>query len=68
MAKHEVVMTAPDMELGRADVEFKVKFEQSVIGTLKLSKGGVTWVSRDKTYGKEIKWRDLAELLERGNE
>ena len=64
MAEHKVTVQAPELELGRADVIFKVYQDKKVVGTLKLSKGSLHWIPRDKTYGHEMKWKEFAELIE----
>ncbi len=53
---HEVNFTIPERSLGKADVEFKVKEDGSVIGTLKVSNGSVVWVPKNKEYGYRLKW------------
>lgn len=63
MAKHEVTFNIPERELGKADVEFKVKRDKSVLGKLKVSNGTLVWVPRDKTYGFKIDWVKFDELM-----
>ena len=36
--KHKVVFSIPERELGKADIEFKVKSNNRVFGTLKISR------------------------------
>lgn len=38
-----VKFTIPERDLGKADVEFKVKEGGRLIGTLKVSKAAVEW-------------------------
>ncbi|HPC61672.1 MAG TPA: hypothetical protein PKX23_13500 [Verrucomicrobiota bacterium] len=60
---HSVTFTLPERDLGKADVEFRVKYDGSVLGTLKVSKGTVVWVPKDHTYGYKIGWRDFDTLM-----
>jgi len=60
---HSVTFTLPERDLGKADVEFRVKHNGSVLGTLKVSKGTVVWVPKDHTYGYKIGWRDFGALM-----
>ena len=64
---HEVTFTLPERELGKADIEFKVKANGTVVGRLKVSKGTIVWVPKDKTYGYKVTWKQFDELMqERG--
>jgi hypothetical protein len=37
--KHDVKFSMPERELGKADIEFKIKKDDQRFGTLKVSKG-----------------------------
>ena len=64
MAKHKVVFKLPERELGKADLEFKVKRDGTAFGTLKVSNGSVVWVQRDATYGYKMTWKDFDKLMQ----
>jgi hypothetical protein len=61
--KHDVTFTIPERDLGKADVEFRVKRAGSKHGTLKISKGSVVWVPKDLTYGYKLAWGDFDDLM-----
>ena len=61
---HNVTFTIPEKDLGRADVEFKIKIDKTVFATLKVSKGSLVWVPRDKTYGYHINWCSFDEFMQ----
>ncbi|MBI2514042.1 MAG: hypothetical protein HYV96_18880 [Opitutae bacterium] len=63
MAKHTVTFAAPERELGKADLEFKVRRDGDLLGRLKVSNGSVVWVEKDKTYGFKIGWVELVGLI-----
>lgn len=65
--KHDVTFTIPERDLGKADVKFEVK-RGPKIGTLKVSKGGVEWVTRDYTIGKFLSWKDFDDLMKNQGE
>ena len=35
---HQISFTLPEQPLGRVDAEFKVKIDEEILGTLKISK------------------------------
>jgi hypothetical protein len=51
MAKHEVTFNIPTRALGRADVEFTIKADGSVLGTLTISNGSLVWFAKGTTKG-----------------
>ncbi|MGN6291204.1 MAG: hypothetical protein ACTHMV_00550 [Chitinophagaceae bacterium] len=60
---HNVTFTIPDRELGNADLEFTVKKNKAKFGTLKISKGAVVWLPKDFTYGYQLTWDQLSEIM-----
>jgi hypothetical protein len=43
MAKHDVSFSIPERALGKADVQFVLKQDGSVLGTLAVSNGSIVW-------------------------
>jgi hypothetical protein len=66
MSKKYVSFSVPPhaTEVGAAPVEFSVANDGKAMGRLRVSKGAVTWVSKDKTYGSKVTWEKLAELID----
>lgn len=62
---HDVVFTLPERSLGKADIEFKVKKNGSVVGRLNVSKGAIVWVPKNASYGYRLNWSDFAALMEK---
>jgi hypothetical protein len=64
---HQVKFSIPERELGRSDIEFKVrkgrKNTKGVVGTLKISKGAVVWTPTGLAKGYKIGWSTLASLI-----
>ena len=56
MAKHDVSFNIPQRALGKADVEFLVKRNGSVFGTLEVSNGSVVWFPKSTKYGLKVSW------------
>lgn len=54
--RHEVTFNLPTRDLGKSDVHFWVKVDGSMLGKLEISKGGLVWYPKDKTYGHKITW------------
>lgn len=64
MADHDVFFTIPERELGKADIEFKVKRNGSAFGRLRVSNGSLVWVPVNKKYGYRLKWSQVDELAQ----
>ncbi len=52
MMYHSIYLRA----LGKADVEFVVKRDGAVLGTLTVSNGSIVWFPRGTTYGYKMDW------------
>jgi hypothetical protein len=64
MAVHQVDMTLPTRELGRADAVFEVKADGEVLGSLHVSRGAVVWFPSGTTYGYKLGWAKFDELMQ----
>ena len=53
---YEVLFSMPERVLERADVEFVVKSDGNMLGTLKVSKGSLVWFPAGTTIGHRISW------------
>lgn len=62
---HDVVFSIPERSLGKADIEFLIRKDRTVIGKLKVSKGLIVWVPKNATYGYKLNWTDFAILMEK---
>ncbi len=62
---HEVTFTVPQRPLERKDIEFAIKKNGAMLGTLKVSRGGLVWRPRDYTYGYFLSWSKLDEVVAR---
>ena len=60
--KHKVTFSIPERQLGKADIEFKVKANGKALGTLRISKGAIVWVPLSKHYGYKVGWQDFNDL------
>ena len=59
---HEVNFTVPLRPLQNKDIVFDVKKGGAMLGTLKVSRGGVVWRPRDYKYGYFLTWTKLDEV------
>jgi hypothetical protein len=59
MADHDVFITLPERQLGRADAEFRIKRNSKAFGKLRVSEGGLEWVPANKQSGIKIGWMQL---------
>lgn len=66
MAKHDVSFNIPQRSLGKADVEFLVKRDNTVLGTLAVSNGSIVWFPKGTTYGLKVGWKKFNEMMQEG--
>ena len=70
MAKHRVRFMIPERELGKVDLDFYVYADESKLGRMHISKGGVDWYEkgRQEQSGptKRYTWEALSKLLTSG--
>ena len=64
MAKHKVVFSIPNKEVVNSDVVFEIFGDDTKIGELRISKGGLDYYSRDKKYPKKLTWEQFNRLME----
>ena len=62
MAK-DVEFSVPRRKLGRSDVEFLVKSDDTVLGTLKISNGSLVWFPKKTTYGYRMAWEKFDKIM-----
>lgn len=68
MADHDVTFTIPERELGKADIQFKVKRNGKAFGRLRISEGSLVWVPMNKQYGYKLRWSAFDELAQKNGE
>ena len=63
MAQHKVTFDAPALTLGNADIELHVRGNGALVGTLKISRGNVDWLPRDKQKWFRMGWREFDKVM-----
>lgn len=63
---HQVTFNVPDYPVSRSDIEFDIKRDGAMFGTLKVSKGGIVWRPRDNRYGYILSWDKIDCIAETG--
>ncbi|PPJ01214.1 hypothetical protein C5E51_34425 [Nocardia nova] len=67
MADHEVRLSTNGLLIDRIDLDFDVKIDGKVLGTLKVSEGGLEWRPKHgRRRGKHItrSWKQFADWAE----
>lgn len=65
MAAHRIVMTAPHIELGGADIQFDVYIDGEKQGELHVSRGDLTWRPRhSKKSAIKATWSEFVAWME----
>lgn len=66
MADHEVRLSTTNLLVRGIDLNFDVKLDGAILGTLAVSEGGLRW--RPKNYqarhGEQISWTEFADWAE----
>ncbi len=62
---HQVTFSVPERPLERKDIEFDVKTDGEMLGTLKVRRGGIVWRQKNYTFGYYLTWEKFDETLER---
>lgn len=60
MAKHEVRLSAQNIEIKGVDIDFEVKSAGSVLGTLSISAGRLEWRPKHGKKKIPINWEEFA--------
>jgi len=65
MAKHDVSFNIPQRALGKADVEFIVKRDGALLGTLAVSNGSIVWFPKGNVYGFKVGWKKFNDIMQK---
>jgi hypothetical protein len=60
---HDVQFCIPQRQLGRSDVEFEVKKDGDLLGTLKVSNGSIVWFPKNTRTGHKMPWLKFNEMM-----
>lgn len=61
---YDVEFTVPSRKLGKADVEFTIKSDGEMLGTLKVSKGSIVWFPTKTSFGYKTTWKQFDSLIQ----
>ena len=53
------------LRIGRADVQFTVKYGESVLGHCLISKGAIVWVLHGQQKGYRLSWKAFDEVMQK---
>lgn len=65
---HDVRFSVTERELSNYPIIINVKKDGKALGTLEVSKGGVTWFPRKKRKMPPLSWKQFAEIMEGASE
>ena len=66
MAKHNVtIVRMPSRLVGKSDVVFDVRENDSKLGDLRVSQGNIFWRPFNCAYGHVLPWALFAEMMEK---
>jgi hypothetical protein len=61
---HNVAFSIPERQLGKRDIVFRVRKDDVLFGTLRVSKGGVDWFPFKKQLGYGLSWSQIDHLFQ----
>ena len=53
---HKVTFSVPERPLANVDVEFNIRRDETMLGTLKISQGGIVWRPSPASLGYFFSW------------
>ena len=59
---HQVTFSVPDRQLGKVDINFRVKRRGQLVGELLVSKGALVWFPYRKKHGFKVFWVQFGDL------
>jgi len=60
---NDVEFLVPRRKLGRSDIEFRVKRDGQVWGTLKVSNGSLVWFPKNTKIGHRMGWKRFDKVM-----
>jgi hypothetical protein len=62
MMAHKVTFSVPERPLANVDIEFNVRKSGTMLGTLKISQGGIVWRSSPASLGYFLSWHKFYQI------
>lgn len=63
MPVHKVTLNTPPLEIGKTDVSFSIRKDDSKIGEIRISNGSIVWFPAKNSYGYKLSWAKMAKLF-----
>ena len=64
MSLHDVNISAPTLQIGKADVVFDIKQDGKKLGALHISHGAIVWFPLKAPYGRKLTWSQLDSVFD----
>lgn len=61
---HDVRFSVPERPVANADIEFRIKKNGTMFGTLRVSKGALVWYPQDGKVGRKLSWWQVHRVFE----
>jgi len=59
---HKVTFSVPERPLANVDVEFNIRKNGTMFGTLKISQGGIVWRASPASLGYFLSWHKFDQI------
>jgi len=64
MPTHDVTVEIPKKSIQAKDIQFGIKSDGSMLGTLLVSKGNIEWIpANNKVRKRRLSWEGFAEMM-----
>ena len=64
MAATKISLRVPTpIEVGNVDIEFEVRNGAALVGTVKISRGGIDWRASGKRRDATVTWKQFSEIM-----
>lgn len=67
MANHKVTFELPRREMGKVDADFFIHKDGSILGQIRISRGGLDYYPANRKKPIKISWTQLDKLIREWN-
>ncbi|MCC6661228.1 MAG: hypothetical protein IT437_10120 [Phycisphaerales bacterium] len=60
--KHEVTVRTPTLDVGKADLVFRIRGNDELLGTLRVSHGALDWRPKNKKKAFRVPWERMDDI------
>ena len=63
MAKHDIALNLPSLELGKSEASFSISRNGETFGTITISKGNLEWYPAKAKHSHKMSWGQFDKII-----